>query len=285
MSFTSKKTVFFISAIVFLVLVTIVIVAGKRNSNTDVNDEESYYVPETIIFDDEISEPVYEGMPEGISYRRVGTKITTDTKTGSRLAMTYPVFSGFGDADNDINELIQYYNETMKRIHGSGMEKMLGRNIEVVYEVNDFMISYIDSELISIVYNGMFSSFAENDHIDTGNYYFKYSLNIDVKNKKVITSDEIISNYLLMKSRIMAGEMKTEYLIDDYFEYFTYYDMLVQYGDAYKNYPMLYFTKERLNIIIALTPDVGGHAVFSYNLQDSKEFIDGNIEPLRGLFS
>lgn len=286
MSFTSKKMLFLLSAAIFAVIVTAVILAGQNGeTNQDQEDDETYYIPETILFDDEISEPVYDGMPDGISYRKVSTRITTDTKTGSRLVMNYPVFSGFGESDEDINSLILYHNETMKKIHGNGMEKMLGWNVKVIYEVNDFLISYIDTNLISIVYNGVFSSFSENDHIDTGNYYFKYSLNIDVQNKKIITSDDMISNYLLMKSHLIAGDMNAEYLMEDYFEYFTYYDMLVQYGDAYKNYPMLYFSDEKLNIIISLTPDAGGHAVFSYNLQDSREFIDGNLEPLRGLFS
>ena len=95
----------------------------------------------------------------------------------------------------------------------------------------------------------------------------------------------MITNYLLMKSHLIAGDMKAEYLMEDYFKYSTYYDMLLQYGDEYKNYPMIYFSDEKLNIIISLTPDVGGHAVFSYNLKDSKEFIDSSLQPLCGLYS
>ena len=285
MKITSKAFIFLITATIFSLVVFVVVFSSRTNKNVDENnDYETGYIPETILFDDVISDPVYEGMPDGVSYRCISTRKTTDTKTGSRLVMNYPVFSGFGEADETINEIIVYHNEEMKKIHGNGMEKMLGWNIKVIYEIRSFFISYIDNDLLSIVYDGVFSSFSENDHIDTGNYYFKYSVNIDLKNKKILTSDELISNYLLMKSNLVAGNMKVEYAIEDLFKYSTYYEMLIQYGDTYKNYPMLYFTKDKVNIIISLTPDLGGHAVFSYNINDSMEFINSDLASLQGLF-
>jgi hypothetical protein len=267
-------------------VIIVSVLKGDNGDNAPL-DEDSTYIPETMIYDDVISEPIYDGMPDGVSYRKVSTRTVTDVKTASRLVMNYPVFSGFpGDgADAEINSLIVYHNDLMKKDFGNGMDKMLGHNIKVIYEINDFVITYIDSDFMSIVYDGVFSTFSEYDHIDTGNYYFKYSINADIKNRKAISGEEIISNFSLIKSHLIAGDMNIEHAIDGLLEYFTYYEMTKQYSDVYKVYPMLYFTKDKINLIISLTPDLGGHAVFSYNVQESREFINFDLQCLRGLLS
>ncbi len=285
MKLSSKHVVFIASLLIFALLTVIIVVSGNRAKDPKQEfADQPAYVPETIIFDDEISGPFSDNMPDGVSYNKISKRITTDLKTGSRLVMTYPVFSGYGDSDASINELVEHHNQEMKRIYGNGMEKMLGWNIKVIYEVNDFEITYADRDLISILFSGVFSSFSENDHIDTGNYYFKYSLNIDVKNVSILSSDQLISDYLSLKSHLVAGDLDIEYAMDGLFKFYTYYDMLLQYGDAYNNYPMLYFTKDKVNVIISLTPDLGGHALFSYNIQNSRDFIDSSLHPLSGLY-
>ncbi len=288
MKLTPKKIAFLLSLAVFLIILTVIIISAlTRNKEPSQEGVESTYVPETIQYEDVLSEPIYEGMPDGVYYRRNTERTVTDTETASRIVTNYPIFGGFSGVDTDekINELIVYHNVEMQRHFGNGMEKMLGRYIKVVYEVSDFYITYIDSDFISIMYEGVFAVSSEKDHIDMGNSYFKYSLNIDVKNKTMITSDQLINNFNSMKLTFQKGDMKMELGLDGLHDNITYYEMFNQYSDTYNIYPMMYFTKEKVMIIISLTPDLGGNAVFSYNIKDSKGFLDHTVEPMQKYYS
>ena len=288
MKTSPKKIAFWLSLAVSLLVLTIIIISAvARDDTPEQDDEESTYVPETIEYDDELSAPIYEGMPEGVSYRRITARTVTDVETASRVVINYPLFDGFGgdETDQAINELISYHNSEMKRQYGNGMDKMLGRYIKVVYEVSDFYITYIDSDFISIMYEGVFAVSSEKNHIDMGNSYFKYSINIDVKNKRMITSDDIISNFNTLKLTFQKGAMDLEWGVEGLRDSISYYEMFSQYTDTYDIYPMLYFTREKLMMIISLTPDLGGNAVFSYNIKDSEGFIDHSIPAMQKYYS
>ena len=288
MKLTPKKIAFLLSLGVFLVMIALIIVSAvmRKDQPTD-EPAESTYVPETMQYDDVLSAPIYEGMPDGVYYKRNTTKLVTDVETASRIVMTYPIFGGFqGEgADDEINELITYHNSEMQRQFGNGMDKMLGRYIMVVYEVSDFYITYIDSDFISIMYDGVFAVSSEKDHIDLGNSYFKYSLNIDVKNRKMITSDELVTNFSTMKLTFQKGAMTMEYGLEGLHDNISYYEMFGQYTDTYGIYPMMYFTKDKVMLIISLTPDLGGNAVYSYNIKDSAGFLDHSIVSMQKYYS
>ena len=288
MKLNPKKIAFLLSLAVFLIMLTVIIVVSVMRREKPIQDPiESTYVPETIQYEDELSEPIYEGMPDGVYYRRNTTKTVTDVETASRIVMNYPIFGGFqGEGtDAEINELIVYHNTEMQRQFGNGMDKMLGRYIKVVYEVSDFYITYIDSDFISIMYEGVFAVSSENDHIDLGNSYFRYSLNLDVKNRKLITSDELITNFNSLKLTFQKGDMEMEHGLEGLCDNISYYEMFHEYSDTYNIYPMLYFTKDKVMIIISLTPDLGGNAVFSYNIKDSTGFLDHGLISMQKYYS
>ncbi len=288
----SKKHIAFIGALFVFCLLMIFILPvflDKTPNKPDQFDEitEIDYTPETIIYEDTVSDPITDNMPGGTSYRCINTRTVLDTKTASRVSLCYPEFLGFGDdsVDDQLNALVKTYNEQMQRYYGQGLYKMINYGIKVVYELESFTVTYADESFISIVFFGVFSTISENDPIDTGSQTFAYSLNIDVKNSAVITSEQILSDFGALKNTFFEGKMHLENGQSGLLDNTTYYDMFYQYSDIYKIYPMFYFSKDKLMMIITLTSDLGGRAVFSNNLSESKDFISFDANALKGLFS
>ncbi len=287
----NKHKALIVSAIVFAVLIIVVLAVAMNYNTADsqgVGDStEDQYVPESIVYDDVISEPIYDGMPDGVFYKEVSTRTVLDTASGSRIVLIYPIFGGYEglNTDDDINLIVTEYNRDAQRQFGEGMYKMIERGVKVVYEITDFNITYADADFISILYEGFFGVYDENDHIDTGNKNFSYSLNIDVKNREIITSDKLIRDFGTLKSIFLDGEMQLASGMEGLLDNSDYDDMIYQYNEQYKVYPMLCFSKDTLMLIISLTSDLGGNAVFSYGINDSRLFLDDGIPAMQNLFS
>ena len=65
----------------------------------------------------------------------------------------------------------------------------------------------------------------------------------------------------------------------------TYAEMFSQYSNQYKIYPDVYFTEDNIMIIISLTPDIAGCAVYSYSINDAKQFLKNDLLAIKDLFS
>ena len=292
MKISNKTLVFLCSLALFLAVISSFalvnfITKDDEPSYTETQESVQTYVPETIEYEDLVSDPITDDMPDGISYRRVEEKTILDTKTASRLALVYPIFDMFGDKGltDAINQIIADGMSEKQREFGQGMFKMLGTGTKVMYEINDFDITYIDQSFISILFNGFFVSYSETDTIDTGDYYFRYSLNIDLAEQSLITDRMLVSDFLLLKTQFTSGNMSCEYGIEGLLDYASYTDLFSQYSSLYHIYPSFYFTNEKLMMIISLTNDLGGNAVFSCSINDSRAFLNTDLAALQGIYS
>ena len=97
MKLKHKIPVMLLAFAVFLLLITLIIIfpIKKQPSDTQSTDTSEDYVPQTMVYDDIISEPVTDNMPSGVSYTKVTSTLITDVENGSRIIENYPVFSGY----------------------------------------------------------------------------------------------------------------------------------------------------------------------------------------------
>ena len=58
-----------------------------------------------------------------------------------------------------------------------------------------------------------------------------------------------------------------------------------QFSSMYRIYPSFYFSSEKMMMIIPLTNDLGGNAVFSCSIDDSRAFLFVFNSAKLGLFS
>ena len=287
---STKLLAFTIALALFLVLlVCILIVPRLKDANNqyyDPYDTLESYIPETKVYDDTESAPITEGMPEGVSYKTITKKTILDTKTASRLVLNFPLFSGFGDViDAAVNSIISENIDLSIRNYGQGMYKMLGTGAKIIFEITNYEITYIDNKFISMVFSGYFVSYSEFSHIDLGESDFRYSVNIDVQEKQQIADSMILSDFLSLKTYFIQGKMNFEHGMEGLLNNANYTDLFSQYSSLYKIYPSFYFTKEKMMMIISLTSDMGGNAVFSCSINDSKAFMNVYHYSMSDLYS
>lgn len=288
---STKLLAFTMALAIFSVLLVCILVIPKIKDTNNNEYHDPYetiesYIPETKVYDDTVSAPVTEGMPQGVSYKTITKKTILDTKTASRLVLNFPMFSGFDEAtDAAVNSIISENIDHNIRNYGQGMYKMLGTGVKVIFELTDYEITYIDNKFISIVFLGYFVSYSEYSHIDLGENNFRYSVNIDVQEKQQITDSMLLSDFLSLKTYFIQGKMNLEYGMEGLLDNANYTDLFSQYSSLYKIYPSFYFTNEKMMMIISLTSDIGGNAVFSCNINDSKAFMNSYHYSMSDLYS
>ena len=291
MKMKHRLPVILLSFAFFLLLITLIFIFpldnGGGSQTTDLSGNDDNYIPETIIYDDIISDPITDNTPDGVSYKVVESTVITDKANGSRIVERYPRFDGYHglNTDTDINYLIDLHRKDMMRTYGEGLYKEIGSQSQVVYEIESFEVAYADLGFISIVYYGYNSIIGGNLNVDTGRREFCCTLNIDVLNMSIIEKNEILSDLSILKNVFLDGKMKLVDGPDGLLSSTTYEDLFYQYSSKYKIYPDFYFTKENIMIIISLTPDVDGYAVFSYNINEARDFIYEDHSALSDLFS
>ncbi len=291
----SKEIGFILSAVVFCVICAVIIVISLKNDEKPSTTVDSYdyvyndvteIVPETKVYDDIISDPIVEGMPNGISYRQVTSRIIINTENASRVVFNYPTFSGISTQEDDsLNYLIKYQLEKMCRNTGEGMYKLASRGAKVVYEVTDFYIGYFDGSFFSIMFEGYYSVDSVDEHIDTGAHNFKYSMNIDLRKMELVSSEQLLSDYYLLRKRLTEGKLSLRFGEKDLLLNTNFGDMLSQYSDKYQIYPDLFFDSDSVNIIISLTADLGGSAVFSDKKAEAKVYINTYLAALSDYYT
>ena len=287
-----KTTVTVIVSLAVFVIISISVLCVtlfKKPSEDDYDEhgEETLIIPETLVYDDVISEPIYDNMPEGIYYRTVTKKTVLNTDNGSRMVYFYPEFEGFDglNKDTELNSLIKEHMTLMQRMHGGGLYKMIEHGAKATYDITSFEITYIDDSFISIVFFGSFYAIGDTIYIDTGSRNFAYSLNIDIEAMKTLDSSDLISDFLALRSSFLNGELKMTVGADDLLKNTTYSEIFGQYRSEYEIYPDIYFTFERVNVIISLTSDLGGAAVFSDTKEGSRDYINTFLSPLTTYYS
>jgi len=290
----SKEKVFIAVAVAFILVCLIVLAVAvsqrdrsEGDTSSDVFTDDLEITFETIVYDDVISEPIYEGMPEGVFYKSVTTRTVLNTDNGSVLAYKYPVFAGFaGDStDYDLNDLILFQLDKMRRLTADGFYSRLSSGAKVEYEITDFEIGYADEQFISIYFEGYYDVQDENAYIDTGSKAIAYSMNIDIANMQMLTNEQLYADFFALKSRFINGELALVRGEDDLLDSASHADLFAQYNDKYTIYPDLYFTGDSVNVIILLNSDLGGRAVFKDTLSDSKEYINTYLRALITLLS
>lgn len=273
-----------------LIIVLIFVVPYLRSDEEPYIEDlytEQFYTPESIVYEDTVSEPVTDGMPEGISYKVIRSNTILDTKNASRLSQIYPFFEGVGTLEHtqSLNALISDVLSDKQRIYGQGMFKILGTGAKIIYDISNFEITYIDESFLSIVFDGVFVCYQENDNIDTGDMNFRFSVNIDLKENRYIADEELLVDFLELKNLFISGKMKLEYGQGDLLSNTSYIEMFSQFSSMYRIYPSFYFSSEKMMMIIPLTNDLGGNAVFSCSIDDSRAFLNVYNSATLGLFS
>ena len=287
----NKKVIALSLAVFVFVVLAVGIVAFLRNDKSvlddDKEDDQTEIIPETLIYDDVISEPIYDKMPDGVYYTRVTKKTVLNTDNGSRLVLIYPQFSGFEGLNytSELNSLIVDHNQQMLRKYAGEIYKMVSHGAKATYDIESFEITYIDSQIVSILFYGSFYAMGENIYIDTGAKKFAYSLNIDLDELEVLTTKELLSDFLSLKTSFINGDLNFEYGADDLLKNITYSEMFYQYRSDYEIYPDIYFTFEGVNVIISLNSDLGGVALFSDTKENSRKYINSFLSPLVTYYS
>ena len=283
--------IFILALVVFVFILVMIMVLpsiiNKEETYIDEGYTEQYYIPESIVYDNTLSEPISNGMPDGVSYRIVQEYTVLDTKNASRKTQTYPQFEGVGDSANTqrLNSLICDILTEKQRIYGQGMFKILGSGAKIIYDISDFKITYIDESFLSMVFTGRFVCYQENDNIDTGDSLFSFSVNINLMDMTEIADGELLVSFLELKNLFISGKMELEYGQDAVMNDISYIEMFSQFSSMYRIYPSLFFTSEKMLMIIPLTNDLGGYAVFSCSINESKAFLNVYNSATLGLFS
>ncbi len=286
-----REIAFILSALVFCLFCALIIVFSVNSTPKEPQNEYGTYeiqygldteiTPETIVYEDEISDPVSEDMPEGVSYRKVMSRTIINTANGSRVILNYPRFTGLShQKDIELNDLIRYYIEDMCRNTGEGMYKLAALGAKVMYELSDFKIGYIDGNFISIMFEGTYDTDFEGEPIDTGIHHFRYSLNIDLDKMDALSNEQLFADYIRFRSRLMDGKLILKHGDEKLLEHTTYASILSQYGDKHSIYPDLFFEKNTVNVIVSLSSDLGGCAVFSDTKTAGKEYINTYLAAL-----
>ena len=290
----TKEKIFIVIAIAFVLicLILLAVIIKQRSdsssdTSTDVFTDDEVVSFDTIIYDDNISEPIYEGMPEGVFYTSVSTRTVLNTDNGSVLALKYPVFAGFSGVDTDynLNDLILFQIDKMRRLTADGFYSRLSSGAKVVYEITNFEIGYADDRFISIRFEGYYDVQDENAYIDTGSKTVAYSMNIDIANMQILTNEQLYADFYALKRRFTNGNLALKYGDEHLLDNASYSDLFSQYNDKYTIYPDIYFTKDTVNVIILLNSDLGGSAVFTDSLNGSKEYINTYLAALITLLS
>ncbi len=281
-----KEIAFIISAVVFCTLCAFIIAAGLRLRDKNeiyhpyetMSGLETEFTPETIVYDDVISEPVTEDLPEGISYKKITSKTVINTENASRIVYNYPRFTGFSnEKDGELNSFIKLYIEQKSKETGEGLYKLSSFGAKVIYELEDFLVGYVDDGLISIMFLGYYDIDYEGEHIDTGIRHFSYSLNIAMENMEPIESKELFSDYLAFRERLIDGKLVLKDALEGLLDNTSYSAMLSSYSDRYQIYPDIFLEKDSVSVIVSLTADLGGYAVFTDTKDEAKVYLNSYL--------
>ena len=285
-----KEIAFVLSAVTFCVILALIIVVSMRSHEKPKNDTQTYEtisgleterVPETMVYDDIVSEPVTEGLPEGISYKKVTSKTVINTENGSRVVYNYPRFEGFStEKDASLNGFIKYYLDVKCKETGEGMYKLAAYGAKVIYEVTDFSVGYMDDKFMSLMFTGNYDIDYEGEHIDSGVRHFMYSMNVDMQDMELVTSSQLFANYMTLRTRMTEDKLSLVHGQEGLLGQTSYTVMLSQYSDKYEIYPDVYFEDDSVKIIVSLTAELGGCAVFSDSREAAKEYLNTYLSEL-----
>lgn len=276
----NKILLTFISAFAVMLVFALIVIIPRVNNDNDVSSDSismsEYFEP--IIYDDVIGEPQYDNMPEGVFYRSVTTR-TVLSESGSRLVLKYPTFEGFKglNFNSEINALVLNYTKKMHRQNADGFYSLVDLGAKVVYEIEDFEVVYGSDYLISIVFRGFYESHIESSYTDSKKNAVCYSLNIELKNKEIITSKDLISDFYALKDSFLRGKMELSYSDKELFLGVSYSYMIDQYKPEYKIFPDMYITDKGIYIIFLIPFELGGKAIYFDKFEDTRSYINMDL--------
>ena len=144
--------------------------------------------------------------------------------------------------------------------------------------------SYVtESVLVTVKREGFFSAVISGYYVSSEalhQEYFTYSVNLDIDNVRFITSEDVIADFVNIRTLFLDGKFTLSNGIDDLLEETTLEDMFVQYRADYNIYPGVYFTSSALGIIVEVVYLLGGTACFEIPYADVAEYISGDVEAI-----
>lgn len=137
-----------------------------------------------------------------------------------------------------------------------------------------------ETALITLKKENFFSAVVTGYYItDTASHqeYFSYSVNCDISQEKLLTSEDIITNFEKIRALFIDGKFTQSYGEETLLDETTHTDIFTQYKADYSIYPDVYFTSSSFGVIVEIVYHLGGNACFEIPYSDVKEYLNADL--------
>ena len=188
-------------------------------------------------------------------------------ENGNSIQLMYPAVSGYADAEAEtrINAAIAEYAMEMYRRENLIADEEGGYEYSaveavVMLETEGFLSAYVGGIIASEV---------------SGNtVYFAYTLNCDIRNGVLYTTEELLSDYGKLAKRFADGDFTQHFGYKNLEQQTHLTDMISQYKAEYGIYPDVYFTDGGLGFLIEVVPLLDGYAGYTLPIRQAKSCLN-----------
>ncbi len=188
---------------------------------------------------------------------------TVNTRVdGVGVTLMLPVVSGYADEKAEA-----YINERLLE----NAWAMFRRENLVADEECTFEYSAAEV-VVTLETEGFFSAYVGGLIADEGSgrmEYFSYTVNCDIKNGMLYSSDELLLVYEALAARFEKGQFQKRFGHPELLENTTYGDMILPYSAEYEIYPDVFFTDTEIGFLIEVVPSLAGYAGFTLPLRSA----------------
>lgn len=186
---------------------------------------------------------------------------------GNEISLMYPQIKGYPDPEAQIriNDSIARYVRAMYEkqdliaTEDGGYEYAVTA-AEITLQTEGFLSGYIFGAIYS-QYSGKGT-------------FFAYTLNCDIENGCLYTTEELLSDYDLLAQRFLKGDFSQHFGYEGLDGMMSFEDMLLQYKTEYGIYPDVYFTDDSVGLLVETVTLLGGYAGYTLPYPRAREALD-----------
>lgn len=228
---------------------------------------------------DSASVDTQDNTAEILPYKISITKDNADELRGdyNNILLMYPTVSypdESGKADK-INEMIRDIAVSVFNTFGVDSDDAESYS----YVTETAMIMLKKENFFSAVMTGYYTT-------DTAAHreYFSYSINCDIENERLLTSEDIIKDFIKIRGLFISGKFTLSYGMDDLLEETTYADIFTQYKADYSIYPDVYFTSSSFGVVTEIVYHLGGNACFEIPYSEVISYLNADIAAISEIY-
>ena len=249
-----------------LLLLSLLASCGKNTSPADDTTSTDTTVSDTTVSDENGTVSAYT----------VSEEAYTSDDNGQTRIFNYPVFNGT-DKDDILNTLV--FDDT-KALMDNYLTYVFVSENGSSYDISPAKSICTGSDLASFFYVGQFYTPDAAHPV-----YITYSVNVDVKNGKLLTFTDIVKDFSALSELLRQGVFTLvstgNDTLDRELNDLEPNDLLGAYSDLYGIYPNVYFTDESGESSLVLSFEtiyaLGGHAEFEAPLDAVSHTLTDNI--------